>query len=79
MGRLRWRELFAAEPVFVHGDPARLNQVFLNLLQNAVEAMNEDGEIQVSVEVRGTRARVEIADSGRDLGLSLRDARHHSG
>lgn len=66
--RVHWCEHFAADPVLVHGDPARLNQAFLNLLQNATEAINDDGgEIRVSVESRGTEARVEIADTGHGM------------
>lgn len=53
--------------------PARLSQVFLNLLQNAVDAIQGRGEIRVSVAPRGRRVAIEIRDSGRGIAQSKLD------
>jgi signal transduction histidine kinase len=52
----------------VAANEARLGQVFLNLVVNAAQAMPEghakDNELRVSISVDGTRARIDIADTG---------------
>lgn len=53
----------------VRGDAARLKQIFLNLLNNAVKFTPEDGAIQVNSSAqRAGEITVEIKDSG--LGLT---------
>jgi signal transduction histidine kinase len=44
--------------------PDALNQVFMNLLLNAVQAIDRDGEIRVATRVVGKKVVVEITDSG---------------
>jgi PAS domain S-box-containing protein len=44
--------------------PGRLNQVFLNLLNNARQAMNGKGEIVIRTFVRDDRVHVALSDSG---------------
>lgn len=44
--------------------PAQLNQVFLNLLMNACQAIPEQGEITISTGQQGTEVFVAIADTG---------------
>src|SRR5207237_962852 len=46
-------------PVWVHADPARLTQVFGNLLTNAAKYMEDGGEVTVTVELIGRVARTE--------------------
>jgi signal transduction histidine kinase len=48
-------------------DPHQLQQVFLNMVNNAVDAMMEsssDGDLWVRTEVRGDRLTVQFTDSG---------------
>ena len=49
-------------PVTAHA--GKIEQVFLNLLTNAVQAIEGEGEIGVRTECNGDRVAVEIADSG---------------
>lgn len=51
----------------VLGHVALLGQVFLNIIRNAVQAMNGQGTITITVDVRDDRAVVEIADDGPGL------------
>jgi signal transduction histidine kinase len=44
--------------------PGRLNQVFLNVLVNARQAVEPDGEIRVSSRREGETVHVAIADNG---------------
>jgi two-component system, LuxR family, sensor kinase FixL len=55
---------FSPEPLFILGDPDQLKQVFLNLLQNAIDAMNGVGQIRITLQPNGLRAEIEISDSG---------------
>lgn len=54
----------AAREVVVSGDRARLEQVVVNLLQNAVKYSPEGGRVVVVVEARGSEARVSVQDPG---------------
>jgi signal transduction histidine kinase len=48
-------------------DDASLKQVWLNLLQNALEASTEGGHVRVRCIADGVRARVTIADDGAGI------------
>jgi signal transduction histidine kinase len=47
--------------------PGRLNQVFLNLLVNAKQAIDGDGDITITTSHRDDRVRIEIKDNGRGI------------
>ena len=52
------------EPVWVFGDALRLEQVAVNLLNNAHKYTNHDGRITVELEVQGDEAVLRIRDNG---------------
>ena len=52
------------EPVWVHADPLRLEQVFVNLLANASRYTDTDGSISISVHTGEGQAIVRVRDSG---------------
>lgn len=57
-------ESCASAPLVVHGDPDRLKQSLLNLVVNALDAMERDGRLDVRVKSTATHALIEIADTG---------------
>lgn len=47
--------------------PAQLNQVFMNLLTNAAQAIEEKGEITISTEATDECIVVRISDTGKGI------------
>lgn len=54
----------ATEPLIVQGDRARLKQVAVNLLDNAIKYTPEGGEIRVCTAARNGTAVLEVVDNG---------------
>ena len=53
------------EPVFAWGGEVRLGQVFVNLINNAVDAMTGVAEKEITITLRqGARLAVDVADTG---------------
>jgi two-component system NtrC family sensor kinase len=46
---------------------SQLNQVFLNILVNAAQAIEEHGEIRISTRVNGEFVNIEFSDTGRGI------------
>jgi signal transduction histidine kinase len=62
------RRNYQAAPDTVRGDDAQLQQVFLNLLLNAIEAMGANGELTVSTEIAdGGQLKIQIRDTGTGI------------
>jgi two-component system CheB/CheR fusion protein len=55
-------------PVWVRADPARLQQVFVNLLGNAVKYTDAGGDIELSVQQGAHEVLVRVRDTG--LGIA---------
>jgi signal transduction histidine kinase len=58
----------------VLGNPVRLRQVFINLVDNAIKYTPEGGQIEVSVHEEGGHAVVRVSDDG--IGIPLDDQPH---
>ena len=54
-------------PAPIYGDPERLNQVFSNLMANAIKFTPQGGRVSVSVGMRGAEACMVVADTGRGI------------
>jgi signal transduction histidine kinase len=51
----------------VEHDSDQIHQVLLNLLLNALQAIDANGKIAVTVELQGKNAVIEVADNGRGI------------
>ncbi len=56
-----------SRPIFVLGDAARLQQMQVNLLNNAVKYTPDGGRIHLSLAREGNEAVVRVRDSGRGI------------
>jgi len=73
-GRLRQAHIellteIDSDPILIDGDAEQLNQVFVNLLLNSIEAMENGGQLNVvaSITPDGKRTFVSIADTGSGI------------
>jgi signal transduction histidine kinase len=55
----------------VHG--AELNQVWTNLLANAIDALGDSGQITITTRVDGDCAEIDIADDGPGIPAEIRE------
>lgn len=56
------------QPVYVYCDPVRIEQILINLLRNAVDAVKLNEEKRISIKVtEGKRVRVLVQDNGPGL------------
>jgi signal transduction histidine kinase len=51
----------------VEHDGDQIHRVLLNLLLNSLQAIDDSGEIAVTVELQGQNAVIEVADNGRGI------------
>ena len=60
-------EIDAPEPVYIHADPAQIEQVLLNLSLNARDAMPNGGLLRISCERKGDRVQLCVVDTGHGM------------
>ena len=61
------RRDFQAAPETVRGDESQLQQAFMNLLLNAVEAMSSGGELLAATQTGAGRVKISIRDTGAGI------------
>jgi signal transduction histidine kinase len=66
--RIDIRKNYTSEPFVIQGNVGKLHQVFLNILTNANQAIQEKGSIIISTTVEDTHMNIEITDTG--IGIS---------
>jgi PAS domain S-box-containing protein len=59
------------EPVWLHADATRMEQIVVNLLTNATKYTNPDGEIRLTVEQAEEKAVLRVADTGVGIAPDL--------
>lgn len=64
-------EVKAAQPPYVLGDASRLEQLFQNLIQNAVKYSPNGGRVHVTVEATDQQVAIAVADTG--IGIAADD------
>lgn len=65
--KIRLETASLGEPPFVEADPGRLQQIFRNVISNAVKFTPEGGSIRIVVRRDAGEAVVEIADTGKGI------------
>lgn len=77
-GRLKQNNIslrteFTSTPLWIDGDAEQLNQVFVNLLLNSVEAMPTGGQLSVTAELVATNniGRVIVCDTGDGIAIDV--------
>jgi PAS domain S-box-containing protein len=63
----------ADEPIDCFGDPLRLAQVVVNILNNAAKYTPDGGDIWLSARRQGARVELRVRDSGRGIERNLID------
>jgi len=58
---------YANDAPRVDGNPGELNQVWMNLIDNAIDAMPDGGTLGISTHVEGDRLVVEVTDTGAGI------------
>ncbi|MDL1970038.1 MAG: ATP-binding protein [Candidatus Desulfofervidaceae bacterium] len=48
----------------IEGDPSSLRQVFINLIENAVQAMPNGGRLEISAEADNSQLKIKVTDTG---------------
>ena len=64
IAKVKLNRRFAANLPAIHGDKPQLNQVFLNIILNAVDAMPEGGILTIATGINQEYLKVEVSDSG---------------
>ena len=62
------------EPVYIYADVHQLNQVMVNLVKNALEAMDKRGKVVISVSQDGITGIIKIADNGKGIPSEIKDS-----
>jgi len=70
---IEWRWELEGTPAPISLDRAQIEQVFVNLLKNAIEAVGHDGRITLRLGQKGGRPTLEVEDSGPGLSREARD------
>lgn len=61
-------------PAPMDGDPDRIKQVFVNILDNALKYTKQGGKINVMAEIADDKIKISVADTG--CGISAEDLPH---
>ncbi|MDD5382145.1 MAG: ATP-binding protein, partial [Candidatus Margulisbacteria bacterium] len=57
----------------IKGDPIEIEEVFVNLIQNAIQAMPEGGILKIRTYIDEGRAVAEVSDTGKGIPAEIRE------
>ena len=55
------------DEIYVDGDYCRLKQVFINIIKNSIESINNKGEIKIKSYLKDDKYYIEISDNGSGM------------
>ena len=58
---------FPSETSFVEGDANRLQQIFWNILSNAVKFTTSGGKVSIGLNYNNSQAKIQIKDTGKGI------------
>ncbi|MFQ3546175.1 ATP-binding protein [Halobacillus rhizosphaerae] len=58
---------FDLEGTFLYTEPKRLKQILLNLVKNAIEAVDQGGSVHIAADYSGDNLTVSVSDNGPGL------------
>ncbi len=64
LAKVKLKRQFADNLPAIHGDKAQLNQVFLNIVLNAVDAMPKGGVLTIKTGVNQEYLKIDVSDNG---------------
>lgn len=65
------------EPAALHGDPALVERLLANLLDNAIDYNRPDGQVEITIGTRSGRAFVRVANTGPQVPADQVDRLFH--
>ena len=70
---IRYSHHICSEPLVILADPQRLQQLFLNLINNSINYTNSPGQVSLSLRKEAEQALIEIEDSAPGVDESLHE------
>jgi len=71
--KVRFRLSLHPEEIVLYADPEQLEQVFINLFTNAVDAMQGEGELIISAQEQDDGVGIRLSDSGPGMSPETRE------
>lgn len=65
---------YDGEDIYINGDPDKIRQVIINIIDNAMKYTQKDGIVEVKVEIAGKYVKISVSDNG--CGISKKDLPH---
>ncbi len=62
--RIRVKKEYSETPLVIQGNTGQLHQVFINILLNAIQAIDDQGNVSIKTNADSHGARIEIRDTG---------------
>ena len=64
---------FCVDKVEVHGNEGKLHQIFLNLITNALQSIEEKGAVEVRTRLKDDKVEVCVQDNGLGIPADMMD------
>lgn len=64
-------KMYAEDMPVMYCEPNQMKQVFINIIKNAIEVLEDGGEVIVSIECKHDYFHIAIRDNGRGMGKEM--------